>query len=93
MADSDEDYVQDISDDDVEAHQVTRGAGGGSRAQGHGTRGGGWEVSRTWENVVEGADGTINSTVEGLLEGGKRKRYEQRGQVEVSPRCPDQNPV
>lgn len=31
-------------------------------------------VARTWENVVEGADGTISSTVEGLLEAGKRKR-------------------
>ena len=74
MADSDEDYVQDISDDDVEAHQVTPGAGTGSRATGQGSRGAGWEVTRTWENVVEGADGTISSTVEGLLEAGKRKR-------------------
>ena len=74
MADSDEDYVQDISDEEVEAHQVTRGAGGSSRATGQGLRGAAWEVTRTWENVVEGADGTINSTVEGLLEAGKRKR-------------------
>lgn len=74
MADTDEEYVQDISDDEVEAHQVTRGAGTGTRATGQGTRGGGWEVTRTWENVVEGADGTINSTVDGLLEAGKRKR-------------------
>ena len=74
MAVSDDDYVQGISDDDVEAHQVTRGAGANSRATGQGSRGAGWEVTRTWENVVEGADGTINSTVEGLLEAGKRKR-------------------
>ena len=74
MAESDEDYEQEISDDEVEAHQVTRGAGTGSRATGQGLRGAGWEVTRTWENVVEGADGTINSTVEGLLEAGKRKR-------------------
>lgn len=74
MADTDDEYVQDISDDEVEAHQVTRGAGVGSRAAGQGIRGGGWEVTRTWENVVEGADGTISSTVEGLLEAGKRKR-------------------
>ncbi len=33
-----------------------------------------WVVTRTWENVVEGADGTISSTIEGLLEAGKRKR-------------------
>lgn len=74
MADSDDEYVQDISDEEVEAHQVTRGAGASSRATGHGSRGAGWEVMRTWENVVEGADGTISSTVEGLLEAGKRKR-------------------
>lgn len=74
MTDSDDEYVQDISDDEIEAHQVTRGAGGGSRATGMGIRRGGWEVSRTWENVVEGADGTIRQTVEGLLEAGKRKR-------------------
>ena len=43
MAESDEEYVQDISDDEVEAHQVTRGAGGGSRATGQGSRGAGWE--------------------------------------------------
>lgn len=74
MAESDGEYVQDISDDEVEAHQVTRGAGGGSRATGQGSRGAGWEVTRTWENVVEGADGTISSTVDELLEAGKRKR-------------------
>ncbi len=75
MVESDDEYVQDISDDEVEAHQVTRGgAGAGSRATGQGSRGAGWEVTRTWENVVEGADGTISSTVEGLLEAGKRKR-------------------
>ncbi|KAL9129264.1 MAG: hypothetical protein Q9217_002245 [Psora testacea] len=74
MADSDQDYVQDFSDEDVEAHQVTRGSGEGSTGRGLGTRGGGWEVTRTWENVVEGADGTISSTVEGLLEADKRKR-------------------
>ncbi|EEQ91957.1 hypothetical protein RJZ56_006195 [Blastomyces dermatitidis] len=33
-----------------------------------------WEVSRTWESLVESADGTISATVEGLLEAGKRKR-------------------
>ncbi len=74
MADSDDEYVQDISDEEVEAHQVTRGAGASSRATGHSSQAAGWEVTRTWENVVEGADGTISSTVEGLLEAGKRKR-------------------
>ena len=74
MIESDDEYVQDISDDEVEAHQVTRGAGAASRATGQGSRGAGWEVTRTWENVVESADGTITSTVDGLLEAGKRKR-------------------
>ena len=77
MVQRDDEYVQDdtISDDEVDAsHQVTRGAGAGTRASGRGARGGGWEVARTWENLVEGADGTINSTVEGLLEAAKRKR-------------------
>lgn len=74
MADSDGDYVQEMSDDEIEAHQVTRGGGGGTRASGKKTRGGGWEVARTWEDVVESADGTINSTIEELLEAGKRKR-------------------
>ena len=76
MADSDDEYIQNISDDEADAHQVTRGAGPGTRASGQGVRRGqqGWEVTRTWENVVEGADGTISSTVDGLLEAGKRKR-------------------
>lgn len=74
MADSDDDYIQDISDNEVEAHLVTRGAGAGSRATGQGARGGEWEVTRTWENVVEDADGTINATVDGLAEAGKRRR-------------------
>lgn len=72
MADSDEDYVQEISDDDAEAHQVTRGSGAGTKSSAQGVRGGGgWEVTRTWEKVIEGEDGTIN---EELLEAGKRKR-------------------
>ena len=71
MVDRDEEYVQDISEDEAEAHQVTRTR---SRGTGQGSGSGGWEVTRTWENVVEGADGTINSTIEGILEAGKRKR-------------------
>ncbi|KAM5474650.1 hypothetical protein MferCBS49748_000056 [Microsporum ferrugineum] len=33
-----------------------------------------WEVARTWETLVEGADGTITATIDGLLEADKRKR-------------------
>ncbi|OKL57373.1 TFIIH basal transcription factor complex p47 subunit [Talaromyces atroroseus] len=73
MADSDEEYVGSEEDDDIDAHIVSGGAG--TRARRKKQRGGAaWEVSRTWESVVESADGTISSTVEGLLEAGKRKR-------------------
>ncbi|KAI9749990.1 MAG: glutamate synthase [NADH] [Chaenotheca gracillima] len=80
MADSDGEYVEDLSDDETNAHQVTRGAGAGTRSSGR--RGGQaaqpkarWEdISRSWDKVVEGADGSINSTVLGLLEANKRKR-------------------
>jgi len=36
-----------------------------------------FEVTRTWDLLTEGADGTITGAVEGLLEAGKRKRYVQ----------------
>lgn len=82
MADSDGEYIDDLSDDDTNAHQVTRGAGSGTRVS---RRRGGrrqvaqprarWEdIQRSWDNVVEGADGSISGTVVGLLEAGKRKR-------------------
>lgn len=92
MSDSDGEYVaDDISDEDIGAHQVsghgTRSSGPVRGAAGSGTRGGdtnagtvrkraAWEdIQRSWDTVVEGADGSINSTVEGLREAGKRKRY------------------
>ena len=75
MPESDDDYIQDASDDEADTHRVARGTGPSTRGAGQGSRAnGGWEVTRTWEDVVEGADGTISSTVEGLLEAGKRKR-------------------
>lgn len=74
MADSDEEYVGSGSEDEIDAHMVSSGAG--TRSARKKQRGGAtFEVSRTWESVIEGADGTISSTVEGLLEAGKRKRY------------------
>ncbi|KAI9807532.1 MAG: hypothetical protein M1825_005472 [Sarcosagium campestre] len=82
MADSDGEYVDELSDDETNAHQVTRGDGGGTRSGG-GRAGVGqaakpkarWEdIQRSWDNVVEGADGSISSTVVGLLEASKRKR-------------------
>ncbi len=81
MADSDGEYIDDLSDDETNAHQVTRGAAGGTRSSRR--RGGAqaaqpkarWEdIQRSWDNVVEGADGSISGTVVGLLEASKRKR-------------------
>jgi transcription initiation factor TFIIH subunit 2 len=82
MADSDEEYVDDYSDD-AAAHQVTSGRRG-TRATGRPAAGrerqpaqpkARWEdIERSWDTVVEGADGSISSTVVGLLEAGKRKR-------------------
>ncbi|KAF3396476.1 TFIIH basal transcription factor complex p47 subunit [Penicillium rolfsii] len=71
MADSDEEYVGSVSDDEDDL-QVT---GADQQPRKRKQRGGGeWELARTWETLVEGADGTISSTVEGLLEASKRKR-------------------
>jgi transcription initiation factor TFIIH subunit 2 len=92
MSDSDGEYVaDDLSDEDIAAHQVsrhgTRSSGPVRGAAGSATRGGdtnngtnrrraAWEdIQRSWDTVVEGADGSINSAVEGLREAGKRKRY------------------
>ena len=50
-------------------------SGGGGSAANRVGGGRGFEVSRTWEALEEGVDGTISGAVEGLLEGGKRKRY------------------
>lgn len=78
MADSDEDYIGELSEDGDENNAVQPRGGSArvSRSRRKRQRGGAeWEVSRTWETLVEGADGTISSTVEGLLEAGKRKRY------------------
>ncbi|KAK2741426.1 hypothetical protein FQN55_008342 [Onygenales sp. PD_40] len=87
MPDSDEEYVVEVSDnevdqlddddDDDDDLDPTPAAGSAARSRAKRKKGRGgaeWEVSRTWESLVEGADGTISATVEGLLEAGKRKR-------------------
>jgi transcription initiation factor TFIIH subunit 2 len=87
MVDSDEEYVAELSeddhddsdddgdDDDLDTYPTSRGSARTSRANRRKQRRGAeWEVSRTWETLVEGADGTISSTVGELLEAGKRKR-------------------
>ena len=89
MADSDDEYISDVSDTDmpapsapgVRAH-ATRSTGPVPSAQpGRGLdRGGGhkraaWEdIQRSWDTVIEGEDGTLGSTVEELKEANKRQR-------------------
>jgi transcription initiation factor TFIIH subunit 2 len=72
---SDDDYVE-VSDDDIDIRATGRDAAAGTRSKS--TRANkessGFEVTRTWENLTEGADGTITGAVEGLLQAGKRQR-------------------
>ena len=76
MPESDDEYIQSASEDERDAHQVSRQRGTNTRNNASAANAsGGFEVSRTWEEVVEGADGTISGAIEGLLEAGKRKRY------------------
>jgi transcription initiation factor TFIIH subunit 2 len=77
----------DIGGHQVSSSHGTRSTGPVRGAVGSTTRGGdnngganrrraAWEdIQRSWDTVVEGADGSINSTVEGLREASKRKRY------------------
>ncbi|KAK6509523.1 hypothetical protein TWF481_004263 [Arthrobotrys musiformis] len=90
MADSDEDFVLSSSGDDRPKARggagasrrsgTTRGSGGGKSKKSDGPAPGAtkrekWEdIQRSWDNVVEGADGSIAGTVIGLLEATKRKR-------------------
>lgn len=74
-ADSDDEYVQAISDNEGDAHRVTNGRSRRDRpVGGRNNRAGAFEVSRTWEALEESADGTISGAVEGLLDATKRKR-------------------
>ena len=76
MADSDEDYVNS-SGDEAGAHIVSRrglkGARPRSKAQKVQKKEAWEDIKRSWDNVIEGADGSIDVT--GLLEAGKRKRF------------------
>ena len=77
MVGSDEEYAPGASDDDVAAHQVTKGGKGGASSKGRSrpvADDAFNEVRRTWEDVEEGADGTITGTIDSLLQQGKRKR-------------------
>lgn len=78
MADSDEEYVHDSSPEETEAvgfttskNQTRRTALAGGSAQP--AR---WEeIQRSWDTVLEAADGSISGTVLDLLESQKRRRY------------------
>lgn len=74
MTASDEDFIDDASDDDIQA-PGRRGDGRATRSKEDKQKESGFEVTRTWEALEEGADGTLTGAVEGLLEAGKRKRY------------------
>ena len=76
MAASDDDFINDGSDEeDVDIRPSGRGSDRKTRSKGaRQQKESEWEVSRTWDLVEEGADGTLTGAVEGLLEAGKRKR-------------------
>ena len=75
MTRSDEDFINDVSDDEGPRSTRRHGAASASRNPvSRQTGGTDFEVTRTWEELTEGAYGTITGAVEGLLEAGKRKR-------------------
>ncbi|KAL4992507.1 Ssl1-like-domain-containing protein [Aspergillus falconensis] len=76
MADSDDEYIGGLSEDEGDDSIIRepRSAVGQASKRRKQKGGGEFELARTWETLVEGADGTISSTVGGLLEASKRKR-------------------
>ncbi|KAL3459871.1 Ssl1-like-domain-containing protein [Aspergillus heterothallicus] len=75
MADSDEEYIGEISEDERDNNiRGLRGTAGPASKRRKQKGGAEFELSRTWETLVEGADGTISSIVGGILEASKRKR-------------------
>ncbi|KAL6233897.1 hypothetical protein BDW75DRAFT_180493 [Aspergillus navahoensis] len=76
MADSDDEYIGGLSEDEGEDNIIRepRGAVGQAPKRRKQKGGAEFELARTWETLVEGADGTISSIVGGLLEASKRKR-------------------
>ncbi|GAP85533.1 putative transcription initiation factor TFIIH subunit 2 [Rosellinia necatrix] len=85
MADSDGDYqADDGSEDEFGHHQVSsstpldpRSGSRTDRLKKGGRKAGkaAWEdLQRSWDTVVEGADGTLAGTIEGLAEAQKRAR-------------------
>ena len=69
MADSDEEYIQDGSDEEVSRQPITRGVKPVKAGPDQSKK---WEVARPWDDVREDASGAI--AVDDMLEAGKRKR-------------------
>ena len=69
MADSDEEYVQDLSDEELSRQNVTTGVRPVKAGADLSRR---WEVARPWDDVREDDSGAI--AVDEMLEAGKRKR-------------------
>ena len=63
--------VADASDDDIDIPRNGR-RGGATRRERDDAQN--FEVTRTWDLLTEGEDGTITGAVEGLRESNKRKR-------------------
>ncbi|KAL8952711.1 MAG: hypothetical protein Q9222_001410, partial [Ikaeria aurantiellina] len=77
MVEVDDEYAPGGSDDDLEAAQITRAGARSLRRGGQiqkNADSGFNVIRRTWEDVEEGADGTITGTIDSLLQQGKRKR-------------------
>lgn len=69
MADSDDEYVEAGSDEEVARQRITRGVKPTKAGPDLTSK---WEVARPWDDVREDASGAI--AVDELLEAGKRKR-------------------
>jgi len=71
---SGDEYVADGSDDDLDGPRPSGRATRSQQARRATESAQNFEVTRTWDLLTEGADGTITGAIEGLLEAGKRKR-------------------
>ncbi|KAI1343999.1 Ssl1-like-domain-containing protein [Xylariaceae sp. FL0016] len=80
MADSDGEYHgDDASDEEFGDHQVMSGEAHDTRNRSKkkskkGAKAAWEDIQRSWDAVVEGADGTLAGTIEGLAEAQKRAR-------------------
>lgn len=75
MADSDSDYALSDNDKEVGVSSRKHSTRRNKQAKGAAPQKEKWEeIQRSWDNVVEGEDGSLASTVYNLLESNKRKR-------------------